>query len=201
MKLYFAPGTCSLSPHITLRELGIPFELIKVDNKTKKTATGDDFLAVNPKGYVPALETQNGQVLTEGVAIVQYLADLKGNTTLAPANGTWERARLQETLNFITTELHGTMGPMFNPALPADVKEIFKAKLIRRIDYIAGVLAKQDYLQGAEFTVADAYLFTVLGWPKYFGIALTQWPVIASYVERIAKRPSVKEALGAEAAA
>jgi glutathione S-transferase len=129
MKLYFAPGTCSLSPHIILRELGIPFELVKVDNKSKTTAQGDDYRAINPKGYVPALVAHNGEVLTEGVAIVQYLADIKPELALAPVNGTWERSRLQETLNYITSEIHGTMGPMFNPALPDAAKDVFKDKL------------------------------------------------------------------------
>jgi glutathione S-transferase len=201
MKLYFAPGPCSLSPHIILRELGIPFELVKVDNKSKTTAQGDDYRAINPKGYVPALVAHNGEVLTEGVAIVQYLADIKPELALAPVNGTWERSRLQETLNYIASEVHGTMGPMFNPALPDAAKDVFKDKLINRIGYLADILGKQDFLLGSTFTVVDAYLFTVLAWPKYFGIEISQWPAIASYVARIAARPAVKAALDAEAAA
>ncbi|AIY39202.1 Glutathione S-transferase [Collimonas arenae] len=201
MKLYFAPATCSLSPHIVLRELGLPFELVKVDNKTKKTADGGDFLAINPKGYVAALQLDNGAVLTEGPAIVQYLADLKPEAKLAPPNGSWERIRLQEALNFISSEIHAGMSPLFNAAIPAEVKAIFRDKLLKRLGQIDATLAQQDYLLGAQFSVADAYLFTVLRWAVFFSIDLAQWPAIAGYMERIGSRESVKAALAAEALA
>lgn len=201
MKLYFSPGACSLSPNIVLRELGLPFELIRVDMKTKKTSDGADFLALNPKGYIPALQLDNGQVLTEGVAIVQYLADLKPETKLAPANGTFERARLQETLNFISTEIHKGFSPLFNSALPDVAKEIFKAKLLQRLGEVAKTLEQRDYLLGSQFSVADAYLFTVLGWAKHFAIDLNQWTVLAKFVERVGARTTVKAAIEAEMAA
>jgi glutathione S-transferase len=199
MKLYFAPHTCSLSPHIVLRELGIPFELVKVDNQSKRTSSGDDFLTINPKGYVAALATDDGEILTEGPAIVQYLADLKPESGLAPAHGTWARVRLQETLNFITSELHAGMAPLFNPALPAEIKTIFTEKLLRRLGQIETTLAGNSYLQGEQFSVADAYLFTVLSWTRFFKIDLQQWPSIATYMDRIAARASVQAALAAEA--
>ncbi|MFL9926836.1 glutathione transferase GstA [Herbaspirillum lusitanum] len=198
MKLYFAPHTCSLSPHIVLRELGIPFELVKVDNQSKRTSSGEDFLTINPKGYVAALATDDGEILTEGPAIVQYLADLKPESGLAPANGTWARVRLQETLNFITSELHAGMAPLFNPALPVEVKTIFIEKLLRRLGQIETTLAGNSYLQGERFSVADAYLFTVLSWTRFFKIDLQQWPSIAAYMDRIAARASVQAALAAE---
>ncbi|SFA85292.1 glutathione S-transferase [Collimonas sp. OK607] len=201
MKLYFAPETCSLSPHIVLRELGLPFELVKVDNKTKLTADGRDFLAINPKGYVAALQLANGEVLTEGTAIVQYLADLKPEAKLAPPNGSWERVRLQEWLNFITGEIHASMSPLFNAAIPDGVKTIFKDKLVRRLGQIESTLAQQDYLLGAQFSVADAYLFTVLRWTAFFSIDLEQWQAIARYMENIGARATVKSALAAEAVA
>jgi glutathione S-transferase len=201
MKLYFAPETCSLSPHIVLRELGLPFELIRVDNKTKQTADGRDFLAINPKGYVAALQLANGEVLTEGPAIVQYLADLKPEAGLVPPNGSWERVRLQEALNFTTSEIHAGMAPLFNAAIPEQVKTIFKDKLTRRLDQIDATLARQDYLLGAQFGIADAYLFTVLRWTTFFSIDLAQWPAIDGYMHRIGTRPTVKAALAAEALA
>lgn len=201
MKLYFSPGACSLSPHIVLREAGLPFEAIKVDLATKQTADGADFKAINPKGYVPALQLDNGQVLTEGPAIVQYLADLVPDKQLAPANGSFERYRLQEWLNFISTEIHKQFSPLFKPDTPDSYKETQKARLAQRFGEISPVLEKQDYLTGNRFSVADAYLFTVLGWSKYFHIDLNQWPGIAKFVERVAARPAVVEALGVEAAA
>lgn len=201
MKLYFAPETCSLSPHIVLRELGLPFELVRVDNKTKKTADGRDFLAINPKGYVAALELAGGQVLTEGPAIVQYLADLKPQAALAPPPGSWERVRLQEMLNFIGSEIHAGLAPLFNAALPEQVKTIFKDKLARRLELLQMTLARQDYLLGRQFGVADAYLYTVLRWSALFAIDLARWPAIDSYMQRIAARPAVTAALAAEALA
>lgn len=199
MKLYFAPDTCSFSPHIVLQELELPYDLVRVNNRTKRTSEGGDFLAVNPKGYVAALSLDNGEVLTEGAVIVQYLADLKPATGLAPPNGTLERVRLQEWLNFITSEIHAGSSPLFNKELPDAVQGIFKARLFRRFDLIEAHLVKRTYLAGDGFTVADAYLFTVLGWMKVFSISLSGWPQIAAYAERIGARPSVAVALEREA--
>lgn len=201
MKLYFSPGACSLSPHIVMRELGIDFTPVKVDLGTKKTADGADFKAVNPKGYVPAIQLEDGRVLTEGPAIVQFLADQKPEAGLAPAAGTWERYRLQETLNFISTEIHKQFSPLFNAANPDSVKDAQKTKLAQRFDEIEPTLARQPYLTGDTFSVADAYLFTVLGWSKYFNIDLSRWPGIHAFVERTAARPAVVAALAYEAQA
>lgn len=195
MKLYFAPDTCSLSPHIVLQELGLPYELVRVNNRTKRTSAGENFLALNPKGYVAALRLDTGEVLTEGPAIVQYLADLKPEAGLAPAAGTLGRVRLQEWLNFITSEVHAGSSPLFNRALPEDVQDIFRQRLFRRLDFIEVNLASRDYLMGSRFTVADAYLFTVLGWMKGFSIDLDRWPAIAHYEQRIDARASVQTAL------
>lgn len=199
MKLYFAPDTCSLSPHIVLQELGLPYELVRVNNRTKRTSTGENFLAINPKGYVAALELDSGEVLTEGPAIVQYLADLKPEAGLAPAAGTLQRVRLQEWLNFITSEVHAGSSPLFNRALPEEALAVFRDRLFRRLDFIEVNLASRDYLAGDGFTVADAYLFTVLGWMKDFSIDLDRWPAIARYVQRIGTRASVQAALAREA--
>ncbi|MDR7057518.1 glutathione S-transferase [Pseudomonas koreensis] len=199
MKLYFAPMTCSLSPHIVLRELGLPFELIRVNNKTKATADGRDFRAINPKGYVAALVLDNGLVLTEGPAIIQFLADQVPGNALAPANGTWERTRLQELLNFITSEIHGGSAPLFNADIPEPVKEIFRQKLFKRLDYLNKELVNKDYLL-STFGLADAYLFTVLKWLPFFNIDIGDWPELAAFVARIEARPSVQAAIAAEEA-
>lgn len=199
MKLYFAPDTCSLSPHIVLQELGLPYELVRVNNRTKRTSTGENFLTINPKGYVAALELDSGEVLTEGPAIVQYLADLKPEAGLAPAAGTLERVRLQEWLNFITSEVHAGSSPLFNRALPEEALAAFRDRLFRRLDFIEVNLASRDYLAGDGFTVADAYLFTALRWMKGFSIDLDRWPAIARYMHRIGTRASVQAALAREA--
>ena len=171
MKLYFAPMTCSLSPHIVLRELGLPFELVRVNNQSKRTADGQDFREINPKGYVAALVLDNGEVLTEGPAILQFLLDQVPGNTLAPPLGSWERTRLQEHLNFISTEIHGGSAPLFNAQIPESVKTIFRHTLFKRLDYLNQQLSARDYLMD-KFGVADAYLFTVLKWlPK-----LPPWP-------------------------
>jgi len=201
MKLYSAPNTCSLSPHIILRELDIPFDLVMVNNKSKRTSNGKNFLEINPRGYVAALQLEDGQVLTEGPAIVQYLADLKPLSGLAPANGTWDRTRLHEWLNFITSEVHAGSSPLFNSTLPPDVQMIFKERLFRRFDELASVLQRQDYLMGAQFTVADAYLYTVMRWMSVFSIDLHDWPAIQKFMDRLDARESVKAALEAERAA
>ncbi|KAB0508524.1 glutathione transferase GstA [Pseudomonas lini] len=198
MKLYYAPQACSLAPHIVLRELDLPFELVRVDNSTKQTATGEDFLAINPKGYVAALQLENGDVLTEGPAILQYLADLRPEANLAPPNGTFERVRLQEWLNFVSTEIHGGLGWLFNSQFPDDVKALIKEKLFKRFVVLGQTLERQDYLMAGGFSIADAYLFTVLRWTQVFGIDLNRWPALMRFQVRIDQRPSVKAALAAE---
>ncbi|MBP2849035.1 glutathione transferase GstA [Dickeya oryzae] len=199
MKLYYAPDTCSLSPHIVLRELELEFELVKVDNKSKRTSDGRDFLAVNPKGYVAALELEDGKILTEGPAIVQFLADLKPERALAPPAGSWERVRLQEWLNFITSEIHAGSALLFNSQLPEEVKSLLRERLFRRFDLLEDTLSEKAFLTGAFFTVADTYLYTVLGWCKHFSIELKNWPALTAYIARINERPAVRAALIAEA--
>jgi glutathione S-transferase len=198
MKLYYAPGACSLSPHIVSREAGIAVELKKVNLKDKVVEGGADFRKVNSKGYVPALELDNGQVLTEGPAIIQYLADQKPETGLAPKAGSFERYKLQEWLNFIGTEIHKGFSPLFNPKTPDEYKKIARENLAGRFDWLDQQLAGKDYLTGKSFSVADAYLFTVLTWTKPMQIDLGKWPNIAAFVARVSARPKVKEAMKAE---
>ncbi|EJM90252.1 MULTISPECIES: glutathione transferase GstA [unclassified Pseudomonas] len=198
MKLYYAPQACSLAPHIVLRELDLPFELIRVDNRTKRTAIDADFLAINPKGYVAALQLDNGDVLTEGPAILQYLADLRPEANLTPVNGTFERVRLQEWLNFVSTEIHGGLGWLFNAQLPEEVKALIREKLFKRFAVLCQTLERQDYLLAGGFSVADAYLFTVLRWAPLFAIDLDQWPVLARFQARVDLRPAVQAALAVE---
>lgn len=198
MKLYYSPGACSLSPHIVLCELGLPHELEKVDLKTHTTAGGADFYAINPKGYVPALELGGGQLLTEGPAIVQYLADQKPEAGLLPPAGTLERARVQEWLTFIGTELHKSFSPLFNPQAAADWKAAAKANIERRFGFVEQALAGRDYLTGASFCVADAYLFTVVNWSFFMGIDLAPWPALAAFHKRVAARPAVQAAMQSE---
>ena len=192
------PGACSLSPHIVLAESGLPYATEAVDLKTKVTASGGDYYAINPKGYVPALLLDSGELLTEGPAIVQYLADQVPATRLAPANGTLERYRLQSWLTFIGTELHKSFSPFFNPAAGDDWKGIARANLERRLAYTDAQLAGKSYLLGEDFTVADAYLFTVLSWAKFIKLDLAQWPNVLAYQARIAARPKVQAVLKAE---
>lgn len=199
MKLYYSPGACSLSPHIVLREVGIPLELERVDTATKVTETGADFLGTNPKGYVPALRLDDGEVLTEGVAIVQYLADMHPDAKLAPRAGTIERARLQEHLNFISSELHKAFAPLFSPASTADVRAAASVSVGKKFDLVERHLADgRPYLLGENFSVADAYLFAVSGWAKPTGIDLGRWPNLAAFAARVAARPKVREAMQAE---
>lgn len=198
MKLYYSPGACSLSPHIVLREAGLAFDLEKVDLKTKQTETGADYRAVNPKGYVPALLLDDGSILTEGPAIVQYVADLAPERGLAPTAGTPERYRLMEWLNFISTELHKGFGALFNPQAPADWKTFVRGLIGQRLDYVAAQLADGSYLMGETFTVPDAYLFTILGWGRWTDIDVGRWPTLKTYAERIAGRQAVRAALAAE---
>ena len=198
MKLFIKPGACSLSPHIVLEELGLPYETEVVDLARKTTASGQDYLAINPKGYVPALLLDSGELLTEGPAIVQYLADLAPEKQLAPANGSVARYQLQAWLTFIGTEVHKSFSPFFNPKAPQEWKDIARANLERRLAYVAQQLEGRDYLLGSEFSVADAYLFTVLGWFKYLPVDLSAWPLLQAYQARVAARPAVQAALKAE---
>jgi glutathione S-transferase len=198
MKLYYSPGACSLSPHIVAREAGLDLQLEKVDTKTKKTASGGDFLAVNPKGYVPALEVAPGEVLTEGPAIVQYLADQVPGSGLAPASGTMARYRLQETLGFINSEIHKTYSPLFDPATPDEMKAALKEKLKKRYALMDERLATSPYLFGDTFTVADAYLFTVTNWAGYVKLDLSAFGHLAAFQKRVAARPAVQAAMKAE---
>jgi glutathione S-transferase len=198
MKLYYSPGACSLSPHIVAREAGLTLDLVKTDLKTKKTDAGADFTAVNGKGSVPVLQLDNGQTLTEGPAIVQYLADQAPASGLAPAAGTMERYRLQEWLNFITSEIHKSFSPLFNPAATADWKDAAKANLAKRFEYVAKSLEGKSYLMGEQFTVADAYLFTVANWGQWVGVDIGQWPNLKAHHARVAARPKVQETLKAE---
>jgi len=199
MKLYFSPGACSLSPHIVLAETGIRAELEQVDLGSKKTKSGADFTAVNPKGQVPTLVLDDGSTLTEGPAIVQYLADRKPEANLAPANGTVDRYRLQEWLNFVTSELHKGFSPLFNKAVPAEYKTMAKENLANRFAYLDEHLGKGGpFLMGSQFTVADVYAFVVLGWTAYQDIDLGRWPNLKSYVGKIAARPGVQQAMKEE---
>ncbi len=198
MKLYFSPGACSLSPHIALAEAGLSFELERVDLKAKKYGKDKDYLKINPKGYVPTLQFEDGSVLTEGPAIVQWIADQVPEKHLAPAPGTMERYHLVEWLNFISTELHKQFSPLFNPASGDDLKQRQRELLARRFDYLHSALGNQPYVMGETFTVADAYLFTVLGWSKWVELDLTKWPKLADYVARVGARPRVQAAIAAE---
>jgi glutathione S-transferase len=198
MKLYYAAGACSLSPHIVALEAGIPVELIKVDNKAKRTASGEDFLQINPKGYVPALQLESGELLTEGPAIVQYLADLKPETGLAPAHGTTARYRLQEMLGYINSELHKSYSPLFKPDTPDAVRDERQAYLRKRYAFLEQRLSKHDWLIGDQFTAADAYLFTVTNWAQHVKLDLSDFPAIVAFQQRVASRPKVQSALQAE---
>jgi glutathione S-transferase len=198
MKLYYSPGACSLSPHIVTRELGLPVQLQKVSTKDKTMEGGGDYWQVNGKGYVPALELDNGEVLTEGPAIVQYLADQKPESGLAPKAGSLERYRLQEWLNFTTSEIHKQFSPLFRPTTPEEYKTIAKQNLANRFAWLDKQLAGKEYLLGRHFTVADAYLFTVLRWTQPMKMDLSAWPNLGAYLERVGKRPKVKEAMQEE---
>jgi glutathione S-transferase len=200
MKLFLSPGACSLSPHIVLREAELPFEAVKVDLKTHKLADGSDFHAISPNGYVPVLQLDSGEYLTEGPAIVQYLADLKPEKKLAPPNGTMARYRLQEHLNFISTELHKQFGPLFSPDTPDAFKQVVVAKIGKRFDFVTTELATRPYLMGDHFTVPDAYLFVMTTWAGFVGISLDKWPALVQFAERMRARPAVKTTLEAETA-
>jgi glutathione S-transferase len=198
MKLYYSPGACSLAPHIALREAGLPFTLEKVDLRAKQTEHGADFTAINPKGYVPALELDDGSLLTEAGVMLQYIADQAPASGLAPAFGTMARYHLMETIHFIATELHKSAGALFNPAAPEEWRQVVHGLLGRRFGFIEGRLGDKPYIEGAQFTVADAYLFTILSWSRPLKIDLTPWPGLSAYVARIGSRPKVIETLQAE---
>lgn len=198
MKLYYSPGACSLSPHIVAREAGLPIELVKVDLKAHRTEDGRDYYRINPRGYVPALELDDGTLLREGPAIVQYLADQVPDAGLAPPAGTLERVRLQEWLTYIGTEVHKMFGWLFNPKAPDDAKTIVREKIASRFADIDQHLAGNAYLMGARMSVADAYLFVTLNWARLFKIDLAPYPHLAAYHARVGQRPKVQEALRAE---
>lgn len=197
MKLYFATGTCALAAHIALLEAGLPFETEKVDLRTKRTAGGADYNGINPKGYVPALVLDNGEVLTEVAAVVQYVADQAPARKLAPPAGTLERYRLMEWLNFISAEIHKGFSGFFKPDVSEETKQGLQLQLARRFDYVEPRLQGREYLMN-EFTVADAYLFTVLGWTKPLHIDLSRWPNLQAYLQRLGARPTVHAAMVAE---
>lgn len=198
MKLYYATGTCALSPHIVLLESGLQFDTEKVSLSGKKTASGGNYLDINPKGYVPALQLDDGDVLTEGPAIVQYVADKVPDKQLVPPGGTMARYHTIEWLNFISTEIHKTFGALFRPNTPEATKQAALDTLSARFDYVEKQLQERDYLAGNQFSVPDAYLFTVLGWAKPLNIDLGRWPGIQAYQQRVAARPAVRAAMVAE---
>jgi glutathione S-transferase len=197
MKLYYSPGACSLSPHIALLEAGLPYDLVKVDLRAKKLENGDDYLKVNPKGQVPALALDSGELVTEGPVIVQMIAD-KAGKNLAPARDSAERYKLLEWLNYITGELHKNFGPMFSPVLADEAKAFFKERVMGKFKYVDSQLAGRDYLMGQHFTVADGYLFTMLTWADRMKFDLSAIPNLLAYKARVAARPRVQEALTKE---
>lgn len=198
MKLFYAPGACSVSPHIALCEAGIPHQIEKVDLKAKKTESGADYLAINPKGYIPALQLDNGEMIVEGAVIVQYIADQKPESGLAPKAGTMERYRLQEWLTFISSELHKTFSPLFNAAMPDDAKKIFRDRLAMRFAYVDKHLTGKNYLMGSNFSVADGYLYNMVRWARRVELDLSACPNVTAFEARMEARPKVAEALKAE---
>jgi len=198
MKLYYAPGACSLASHIALQESGLPFEIDKLNVPSKTTSAGEDYMQINPKGYVPAIRLNDGSVLTEGAVILQYIADQKPDSGLAPKAGTRERYRLQEWLNFIGTEIHKSYGPLFNKTTTDDAKNSARILLSKRLAYVESQLANKPYLMGSSFTVADAYLFVTLSWSDHAGFDLGQFPRIKEYIAKIRIRPAVQAAMRAE---
>lgn len=198
MKLYYLPGACSLASAISVSEAGVKCELVRVDRRTKKTADGHDFNTINPKGYVPTLKLDDGDVLTENVAVLQFIADLNPAAKLAPAAGTRERYHLMEWLSFINSEVHKNFTPLFRADAHEDTKQYARKMLGLRLEYVQRALGEKSYLTGEQFTVADAYLFVVLSWGAKTNVDIGQWPQIKRYVERIGKRPHVQETLRAE---
>lgn len=201
MKLFYAPHTCALAPHIVALEAGLSIDTEQVDLRTHRTAAGNDYRAVSPLGYVPALRLDDGEVLTEGVAIMQYLADLAPGSSLAPPPGTFARVRLQESLNFIATELHKTFSPwLFHSETGETAQRYARARLLDRFAVVERRLEGSEYLLGGHFTIADAYCFTIVGWSKAARIALEDYPALASYMKRIAARPAVRDAMRSQGA-
>jgi glutathione S-transferase len=198
MKLYFSPGACALHPQIALREAGLAFDLVRVDLRGHKLPDGTDFYSINPKGYVPVLELDDGTRLTEGAVIDQFVADKNPGAKILPAAGTMERVHVQEWLHFIGTELHKQFAPLFNPQTPADAQEAQRAKIGKRLDYVEKELGSKTFLFGDTFTVADAYLFNMLRWTAFTGIDLAKWPALQAFFARVEQRPAVQEALAAE---
>jgi glutathione S-transferase len=198
MKFYYSPGACSLSPHIALHEAGLAHELVKVDLKAKKTEAGEDFAAINPKGQVPALMLDSGELVTEGPVIVQVIADRAAAKNLAPANGTDERYKMQEWLNFTTSELHKNFSPLFNPAIPDEVKKFFTDRILGKFRYTDSQLEGRDYLMGKQFTVADGYMFVMLTWADRMKIDLSAMKNLMAFKQRVAARPNVQAALKME---
>lgn len=198
MKLYYAPGACSLASHIALHETGLPFEIEKVDLATKKTALGDDFMQINPKGYVPTIKLDDGSIMTEGGAVLQYIADQQPDSELAPKAGTMERYRLQEWLTFIGTEIHKMFSPIFNKAATEEVKANARNLISKRLGYVETQLANKPYLMGDKFSVADAYLFTIVRWSNFAGLDLSPFPRLNEYMARVAARSKVQAAMQAE---
>lgn len=201
MKLYISPGSCSFGPHIAMHEAGLHFDIEKVDLKTKKTASGGDYRTVNPKGAVPALRLDDGEVLTEGSAIYQYVADLKPEKNLAPPAGKMDRYRLQEWLNYIASEIHKGLAVLYRPGLGSETQQMFKDRVGTQFDFLSKSLEGKSYLMGGGYTVADAYLYAILSqWPQKFGIDMAKWPTLHAYLARIAVRPAVQATVKAEAA-
>jgi glutathione S-transferase len=198
MKLFYSPGACSVSPHIVLRESGLKFDIERVNLAEKKTEKGADYKAINPKGYVPALLLDNGELLTEAAVVVQYIADQAPDKKLAPPLGSIERYHLSEWLNFIATELHKSFGPFFKPDTPEATKQSFRERLMLRLGYVEKQLEGKEYLAGNQFTIADAYLFTVLRWTDRINFDLSSFPAIQEYRKRVAARPAVNETLKVE---
>jgi glutathione S-transferase len=198
MKLYYSTGACSLSPHIVLRESGLAFEPVLASTKTHKLLDGTDYYTINPKGYVPLLELDNGERLAEGPAIVQYIADQVPAKKLAPPNGTFARSRLQEWLTFIGTEIHKSFSPLFNPAIPDEAKAVFRTKVADRLKWVNEQLEGKQYLMGDSFSVADAYLYTVTRWTKPLGIDIAALGHLGAFMARMEARPAVQAALKAE---
>lgn len=198
MKLYYVPGVCARASHIALAESGLKYEIEALDVKTKKTKDGRDFWKLNPKGYVPALELDNKEVLTEGVAIMQWVADQAPDKHLLPKVGTWDRYRGVEWLNYIATEIHKGFSPLWNKDLPASYREVVVANLSKKFDYLTEQLRGKEWIMGKTFTVCDGYLFTTLSWTKVLNIDMSKWPTLMGYVEKIGSRPAVKAVLQIE---
>jgi glutathione S-transferase len=198
MKLYYTPGACSLAPHILLHESGLPFSLERVDLATHKTETGADYYGINPKGYVPTLELDNGERLTEGPVIAQYIGDQAGNTELMPAAGSLARYRVMEWQSYLNSELHQSFAPLFNPSFDAASKAFFVSRLQQKFAWVSTQLRGKQYLTGASFSAADAYLFVLAGWAPYLNIDLPNTEELQGYLPRIAARPAVQKAMQSE---